>query len=63
MIRQIVRKKRENHSTSKQTHRQDVKKVIEFQMKNNVKRILNDERAQNLRCADVKNFQKAFQTS
>ncbi len=63
MIRQVMRKERENHSTSKQTHRQNVKKVIESKMKDSVKRILNDERAQSLRCVDIKNLQKASQIS
>jgi hypothetical protein len=63
MIRQVVREERKNHFIKEQTHQQNVKKVIEFQMKKNVKRISNDERAQNLRDADVKNLQKAFQIS
>jgi hypothetical protein len=32
-------------------------------MKESLRRILNDERAQSLRDVNVKNFQKAFQTS
>jgi hypothetical protein len=32
-------------------------------MKKNLRRVLNDERAQSLRDADVKNLQKAFQIS
>jgi hypothetical protein len=45
------------------SHQQNVQKVIESQMKENVRRISNDERTQSLRDADVKNLQKASQTS
>ncbi len=58
-----MREERESHSTKEQTLQQDVKKIIESQMKENVKRISNDERTQILRDADIKNLQKAFQTS
>ncbi len=63
MIRQVMREERRNHSIKKQTHQQDVKKIIESQMKESVRRILNDERAQILRDVDVKSLQKASQTS
>ncbi len=49
---------RKSDSTKEQTHQQDAKKVIESQMKKNVKRISNDERTQSLRDVDVKNHQK-----
>jgi hypothetical protein len=44
------------HSTREQTHQQDAKKVIEPQMKEVVRRISNDERAQSLRDVDVKSL-------
>jgi hypothetical protein len=56
MIRQVVREEKENHFIKKQIHQQNVKKVIESQMKKNVKQILNDERRQSLRDVDVKSF-------
>jgi hypothetical protein len=59
MIRQIVREEKKNHFIKEQIHQQNVKKVIESQMKKSVKRISNDERAQSLRDADVKSLQKA----
>jgi hypothetical protein len=43
MIRQAVREERESHFIKEEIHQQNVKKVIESQMKKNVKRISNDE--------------------
>jgi hypothetical protein len=63
MIRQAVREEKKNHSIKEQTHQQNAKKIIESQIKENVKRISNDERAQSLRDVDVKSLQKASQTS
>jgi hypothetical protein len=63
MIRQTVHEEKRNHFIKKQIHQQNVNEIIESQMKKNVRRISNDERAQNLRDADVKNLQKVSQIS
>jgi ABC-type Fe3+ transport system substrate-binding protein len=51
-----VREEKENYFIKEQTHQQNVKKIIEFQMKKNVKQILNNEQTQNLRDVNVKNL-------